>query len=138
MCIARGGGGGEVLRRGEAKGIYAHMRGVTLSAKHNERVTGSSTGWGYVVPGGVAGHGGGAAVVLGVAPGLAIAGLYESNADPRATSPPLGGAALEGTSHKGATSRQGEAGGKHHGALAGAQVGAGGTLPVAGRPILPY
>ena len=138
VCIARRENGKGVLRRKETKGIYTHMRGVTLSAKHNERVTGSSTGRGYVVFGEVAGHGGGAAVMLGVAPGLAIAGLYESNADPRATSPPLEGAALESTSHKEATSRQGEAGGKHHGALAGAQVGAEGTLPVTGRPILPY
>ena len=106
-----------VLRRKKTKGIYTHIRGITLSAKHNERVTGSSTGRGYVVFDEVAGHGEDAAVMLGIAPGLAIAGLHGSITDPRITSPPLEEAALESTGHEETTSRQGGAEGKHHGAL---------------------
>ena len=127
-----------VLRRKKTKGIHTHIRGITLSAKHNERVTGSSTGRGYVVFDEMAGHGEDAAVMLGIAPGLAIAGLYGSITDPRTTGPPLEEAALESTGHEETTSRQGGAEGKHHGTLAGVQVRAESTLPVTARLILPY
>ena len=127
-----------VLRRKKTKGIHTHIRGITLSAKHNERVTGSSTGRGYVVFDEMAGHGEDAAVMLGIAPGLAIAGLYGSITDPRITGPPLEEAVLESTGHEETTSRQGGAEGKHHGTLAGVQVRAESTLPVTARLILPY
>ena len=60
--------------------IYTQTQGIpTLSAEHNERVAGSSTGRSYIVFDEVAGHGEDAAVMLGVATSLTIARFHRSD-----------------------------------------------------------